>query len=186
MTNKIKITTRQLVITSMFTAVTIVLSQLSLPLPSGVPITLQTFAIALCGYVLGWQLGLLSILAYILLGTAGVPVFANFKGGIGVVVGMTGGFIWGFLFMVFLIGLYTKFKSKIIGIGLGIIGLLLCHLFGVIQFAFVTSTSFVHSFLLVSAPYLIKDIISIIVAYFAAIAIRKSLRSAHLVINVEN
>ena len=57
----------------MFTAVLAVLSILQIPMPSGVPITLQTFAVALCGYVLGRKNGTLCVLLYLLLGFAGVP-----------------------------------------------------------------------------------------------------------------
>lgn len=60
-------------------------------MPTGVPITLQTFAMALCGYVLGWQLGISATLLYIVLGTVGVPIFAGMSAGPGVLFGYTGG-----------------------------------------------------------------------------------------------
>ncbi len=94
-----KNTTRMLVLSGMFAAVLGVLSQIQIPMPSGVPVTLQTFAVALTGYVLGWKFGLVSSAAWILLGAAGVPVFSQFSGGVGVLVGATGGFIWGFPIM---------------------------------------------------------------------------------------
>lgn len=77
----------------MFTAVLAVLSILQIPMPTGVPITLQTFAMALCGYVLGWQSGVAATLLYIVLGTVGVPIFAGMSAGPGVLFGYTGGFI---------------------------------------------------------------------------------------------
>ena len=54
---KSKLTTKQIVLTGMMTAVLAVLSIVTIPLPTGVPVTLQTFAMAFCGYVLGWKLG---------------------------------------------------------------------------------------------------------------------------------
>ncbi|MCA5010971.1 biotin transporter BioY, partial [Clostridioides difficile] len=66
----------------MFAAVLAVISQLSIPMPTGVPITIQIFGVALIGTVLGWKLGFLATLIYILLGAVGLPVFSNFRGGI--------------------------------------------------------------------------------------------------------
>ncbi|MDD2495464.1 MAG: biotin transporter BioY [Tissierellia bacterium] len=165
----------------LFTAVTAILSQIAIPLPSGVPITLQTFTIALCGYVLGSKNGPLSILIYILLGALGVPVFANFKAGIGVLFGVTGGFIWGFIILAYLCGLNIYFKNEKIGIILGLVGLTICHILGVAQFALVTSSEFLKSFLIVSMPYLIKDSLSIVAAYLVAVTVRKRLVKANLI-----
>ncbi len=70
-----RVSTRSIVITGMFAAVIAVLAQVALPMPSGVPVTLQTFAIALTGVVLGAKLGMAAAGVYILLGAVGVPVF---------------------------------------------------------------------------------------------------------------
>lgn len=96
----------------MFAAVLAVMSQIAIPMPSGVPMTLQTFAVALAGAVLGWKLGALSALVYLLLGAAGVPVFSGMSGGLGVLLGKTGGFIFGFIFMALLCGLGAAQKNK--------------------------------------------------------------------------
>lgn len=169
--------------TGLFTAIIAILSQIAIPLPSGVPITLQTFAIALCGYVLGSKNGSLSVLIYILLGALGVPLFANFNSGIGVLFGVTGGFIWGFLILAYLCGLHLifNFNNGKIGIILGLIGLILCHILGVIQFTVVTSGEIFKSFLIVSMPYLLKDSLSIVAAYLVAETVRKRLIKARLI-----
>ena len=60
-----------IVLTGMFAAVLAALSQVQIPMPSGVPVTLQTFAVALTGYVLGWKYGLASTAIYTLLGAIG-------------------------------------------------------------------------------------------------------------------
>lgn len=171
-----KISTKTIVTIGMFTAVLSVLSILTIPMPSGVPVTLQTFAMALCGYVLGWKRGTSSTLLYIVLGTIGVPVFAGMTGGPSWLAGYSGGFIWGFIFLTLLCGLGMKQKNVVIGIVLGIAGLAICHLLGVIQFAIVASTPLVASFVAVSVPYIAKDVISVIGAYLVAIPIRKALR----------
>ncbi len=172
--------TKEIVCAGMFTAVLAILSQLSIPMPTGVPITLQTFAVALTGVVLSWQLGLASTIIYILLGAVGVPVFCEFSGGLHVLVGYTGGFIWGFLILVYLSGIGILMRSKITGILFGIAGLVSCHLIGVLQFMVVAGMSFTKSFLLASAPYLIKDVISVILAFVVGAQIRTRLMKAGL------
>ena len=92
---KKKMSAKDMAFTGMFAAVIAVLSQIAIPLPSGVPVTLQTFAVALAGYTLGMKLGGLSAIVYVLIGAVGVPVFSGFKGGLGSLTGPTGGFIWG-------------------------------------------------------------------------------------------
>ena len=77
-----KFTTREMVLVGMFAAVLAVISQISLPMPTGVPITIQVFGVALVGAVLGSRLGTTATLVYVLLGAIGLPIFANFSGGI--------------------------------------------------------------------------------------------------------
>lgn len=175
-----KITTKEIVSVGMFTAVLAVLSQLSIPMPSGVPVTLQTFAVALTGVVLAWKFGTASMLVYILLGAVGVPVFAGFSGGVQILVNYTGGFIWGFIVMTLLCGIGVQMKNKIAGILLGIVGLAICHLFGTLQFMFVMKMGFMESFLLASAPYLIKDVISVVLGFVIGGQLRTRLLKAGL------
>ena len=172
--------TRTLVLTGMMTAITAVLSQIQFPLPSGIPVTLQTFAVALAAYVLGWKMGAASVAVYILLGTAGIPVFSGFGSGIAVLAGMTGGYIWGFLLMALFCGLAYTQNNPVLTAVLSLLGLAGCHIPGMVQFAFLTGRSMTEAFLLASAPYLIKDVVSVTGAYFAAKAIRAGLRSAGL------
>ncbi len=160
----------------MMTAVIAVLSQIAIPLPSGVPITLQTFAVALSGYILGGSLAALSVLVYILLGAAGLPVFANFRAGIGVVFGVTGGFLWGFIIFAALCGAAYACKNKYLAALLSLSGLLLCHFIGVVQFSLVTHTGLWQAALIASMPYLLKDALSALAAYFIASAVKRALK----------
>lgn len=82
--------------TAVFAVLIAVCSWISIP--TVVPFTLQTFAIFLAVSVLGGRRGTLSIVVYVLLGAVGIPVFAGFKGGIGVLLNTTGGYILGFIF----------------------------------------------------------------------------------------
>ena len=172
--------TLNLVTAALFTALTAVCSQIAVSMPTQVALTLQTFAVALCGYVLGIKWGLASIITYILLGTVGVPLFSGFKGGPQVLFGPSGGFIFGFILFVLLCGVSLLIKNKALKLVLGLGGLSVCHILGIIQFAVVYKTDIISSFLMVSAPYLIKDVISVAAAFFLSIYIRKLLSKIHI------
>lgn len=145
------LTIQNIVLIAMFTAILSILAQISFMLPGGIPLTLQTFSIVLSAVVLGSRLGSLSVIVYILTGTVGFPVFANFKGGAGVLFGPTGGYLIGFIFLAFLVGL-GKGKSFTIRFGLSLAGLVICHICGIIVYGIIT-----HSFLPTVPVLFIKD-----------------------------
>ncbi len=175
-----KISTKTIVMVGMFTAVLSVLSILTIPMPTGVPVTLQTFAVALCGCVLGWKRGLSSVVIYLMLGTVGVPVFAGMTGGPSWLASFSGGFLWGFLFLSALCGVGMMQKNIILRLLFGLAGLAICHLLGVIQFSMVASSSIPVSFMAVSVPYLVKDVISVVGAFLVALPVRKALFAARI------
>ena len=91
--------TAELVYIAVCAALTAVCSWISIPAPAPLaPFTLQTFAVFLVLLLLGGRRGFFTVLTYVLLGAAGLPVFAQFMGGVGVLLGTTGGYIIGFLF----------------------------------------------------------------------------------------
>lgn len=170
--------TKNIIMVGMFAAVIAVLSQIAIPMPSGVPVTLQTFGVALTGCVLGWKLGGLSALIYLLVGAVGVPVYSGFAGGIGKLLGPTGGFIFGFVLMAALCGLGAGLGNKWAGFALEALGLAACHLFGTAWYAISAGTSFGSAFLLVSLPYLLKDAASVALAYILAkTVVRRAVRA---------
>ena len=167
-----KINILQITLCAVLTALLAVLSQVTVPLPGGVPLTLQTFAVALCGALLGVRLSACSVGVYLLLGVIGVPVFHGFTGGFGIITGPTGGFLIGFLPMAVLCSLAVK-RTNVTKVSLFALGLISCHLLGVIQYSLVTGTDFFRAFLLVSLPFLLKDSLSVFAAYMTALAVRK-------------
>jgi len=104
--------------------------------PTAVPFTLQTFAVFFVLLSLGGERGTLATLVYVLLGAVGVPVFAGFSGGIGVLLGSTGGYIIGFLFTGIIYIIFTKFVSKkiVVKIIALVLGLAVCYAFGTAWF----------------------------------------------------
>lgn len=163
---------KRLILSALFTSIICVFSQIAIPTPT-LPITLQTFAVCLCGYLLGSTLALFSILCYILLGAVGLPVFYGFNGGAQHLFSLSGGFIFGFLAIAFFCGISIKVKSFPVKILLGIIGVLICHLIGVLQFYVISSNSFFTSFIIASAPYLLKDIPLCIAALYISVFVNK-------------
>ncbi len=159
--------------TAVLAALLAVLSQISIPLPSGVPITLQTFAVAFGGFLFGW-LGVVAVLVYLCVGALGAPVFASFKGGVAAFAGLTGGFLLGFLPFSFCCAV-GKNKSAAFNILLGIAGVLLCHVAGVVQYVLLSGVNLWQGFLTVSFLYIPKDVLSVIAAYFCAKAVEKAL-----------
>lgn len=164
--------TRKITYSALFVAIISVISQIAIPMPSLVPITLQTLAIALCGYLMGWKIGLCVTTVYILLGAVGAPVFSSFQGGFSVIIGHGGGFIVGFIPLVILCGAAKKPLPAII---LGAFGTLICHMLGVLWYMGLTSNPFIASLVLVSLPYIFKDIAFCVLAYFIAEKLRARL-----------
>lgn len=186
---KSKISVETIGIIGIFTAFVSIISAIPIGFELfGVPATLQTFAMAFIGFVLCQKLGTASCCIYILLGFMGIPVYNKFMAGPSVLFGPTGGFLIGFLPLAFFSGLGIRLTQKfhsvlpktIAAIIASLIGLILCHLIGILQFSIISDTSFLKSMLLVSLPYLPKDIVSIVLAYFIALAVRKALAKARL------
>lgn len=167
--------TKNIAMAAMSTAVIAILSQTAIPLPGGVPITLATFAVALAGYFSGPLCAFLSAVVYLALGAVGLPIFTGFSGGIGHILGPSGGFILGYLPLALICGTAGKSKSTPIALLLGIIAMLSCHAIGILHFAAVTGRTVYEAFVTASMPFLIKDVISVAAAYFLAKILRRRL-----------
>ena len=101
------------IMAALFAGITAVCAQIAFPVPfSPVPFTGQTLAVALAATVLGAKYGVLSMILYILLGAVGVRVFAEFSGGLHVLAGPTGGFIFGFIIAAYVIGKMIEWREK--------------------------------------------------------------------------
>ena len=105
-------------------------------IPTAVPFTLQTFAVFFVLLLLGGERGTLATLVYVLLGAVGVPVFAGFGGGVGILFGSTGGYIWGFLLIGLIYILFTRLFGKkiVVKVAALILGLIVCYAFGTAWF----------------------------------------------------
>ena len=126
--------TVDLVLIAVFTVFIAVCSWIVVP--GVVPFTMQTFGVFLTVNVLGGKKGTISVLLYLLLGAIGVPVFSGFTGGIGALLGTTGGYLLGF-FCISLAGWIAEslFGTKTVVTVIAMtIGLIACYLFGTLWF----------------------------------------------------
>lgn len=137
-------------------------------------VTMQTFGVFLALGLLGGKLGTAACGVYLLLGAVGLPVFSGFQGGFGVLLGPTGGFLWGFFAAAILYWLLENRLPKWLSMGLG---MLLCYACGSVWYYFLYAGMGIHLILLKCVvPYLIPDGIKITLALLLAGKIR---RNAH-------
>ena len=88
-------------------------AQISIYLPfSPVPITGQTLIILLAGLVLGKNRGTAAVAIYLLQGASGLPFFAGGKSGLATLFGPTGGYLFGFLAAVYIVGMLSELRFK--------------------------------------------------------------------------
>lgn len=123
--------------------------------------TMQTFGVFLTLGLLGGKWGSVSILIYLLLGTVGMPVFSGFRGGPGVLLGVTGGYLWGFLIS----GLVYWMLERVGKLPAMIGGMLACYGCGSLWFYFYAGGGMELILLRCVVPYLIPDALKISLAY---------------------
>ncbi|MGJ0388421.1 biotin transporter BioY [Microbacterium sp. CGR1] len=125
---------RELARVAIFAALIVVLGMVTIPIPGGVPITAQTLGVMLAGAVLGPRLAPLSILLVLALAALGLPVLAGGRGGLGVFVGPTAGYLLGWVAGVIVIGLIVhrgRFTWWRIALGTVVGGILVVYLCGI-------------------------------------------------------
>ena len=163
---------RDICFISIFAAITAVCAQIGIPMPIGVPFTLQTFAVPLAGVVLGAKKGALSSVVYVALGMIGIPVFSGFSGGIAVIFGKTGGYIVSFPILALLAGIGSDLYEKVEGawkknlvLYAGIVlGIAANFASGMYVGKIILSCSLAQAFALFALPYLPTSAIKIVLA----------------------
>lgn len=151
-------------------------------IPTAIPFTLQTFAVFLAIAVLGGKRGTLAVTAYVLLGAVGVPVFAGFTGGIGVLMNNTGGYIIGFIFMALSMWLMERLfgKTGLVRVLSMVIGLMILYVFGTAWFmlVYMRTTGAVGLMTVLGwcvFPFVIPDLIKLALALMMAKSLRRPL-----------
>ena len=155
---------------ALFSALLSVCAWVSIPLGDSF-VTLQTLGIFLCLGLLGGKWGTASILIYLLLGAVGLPVFSGFRGGMGVLLDTTGGYLTGFLLAGLLYWALTHHfpNNKKAETAALVLGLLLCYAFGTLWYWKLYlqgggSGAFTVVLIKCVVPYLLPDAIKLTVA----------------------
>lgn len=168
------------VMAAIYLVILVICSLVSIPL-GPVPFTLQTFAITLIAYCATPRQATIAICTYMILGAIGVPIFASMRGGIGVLIGPSGGFLWGYALSVPLITyLVSKARQKLDGALLvlvqfiaGIAMSAIAYTLGTLQYMAVGGVEFIVAIIVTVLPFVLIDIVKISVALGISFAIKK-------------
>lgn len=154
--------TRSTVFIAMFTALISVGAYIAIP-AGPVPIVLQNFFVLLTGTLLGGYRGLSVVSTYLILGAAGLPVFHNGTGGIGIILGPTGGYLLGYIPAVFLTGIISgKEGGKPLFIALGALsGAVVVYAIGVPWLKFVLRMPWRKAVSAGLLPFIAGDVIKV-------------------------
>lgn len=163
--------TKNMTLAALFAALIAICAWISVPV-SDIGFTMQTFGVFLTLGLLGGRWGSVSILIYLLLGAAGMPVFSGFRGGIGMLLGITGGYLWGFLFS----GLAYWALERVGKLPAMAAGMAVCYLCGSIWFHFYAGGGMGMILLRCVVPYLIPDGVKIFLAFSLSRRLHRYLR----------
>lgn len=172
---------RALILSALFTAFIAIFSQVTIPLPL-IPITGQTFAVALAATILGKKYGTISVLLYIAIGAAGMPVYAQMLGGPGVLFGPTGGYLFSFIPVAYMIGWYLERKpfSFMHTVIANMIGVVINLAIGTAWLKYYGSYSWAAAIAAGAVPFIIVGILKGALASYLGYEIKKRLIRARL------
>lgn len=162
-------------------AVICILGPLSIPI-GVVPISFTNLAIYFVLYALGMKKGTISYIIYILIGFVGLPVFSGFTSGPSKLLGPTGGYIIGFIFMALIAGFFIdRFSDKWYLCFAGmVLGTAVCYAFGTIWLSYQANLSASKALAAGVIPFIPGDLVKILIATFIGSQIRKRLIKANL------
>ncbi|MBD1381421.1 biotin transporter BioY [Bacillus sp. IB182487] len=175
-----------MILCAMFAAVTAILAQLEIPLPI-VPISGQTLAVGITATILGSRYGALAMVCYMALGAIGLPVFAEAKGGLAILIGPTGGYIIGFILAAYFTGLILEKTMHTFAMALvaNVVGMIVTLICGTIQLKIVLSLSWPEAMAAGVYPFIVVGLIKAFLASWIGIEVRKRLIHARLLNQVE-
>lgn len=177
--------TKQIALIGLMTAVICVLGPVSFPLPiSPVPISLGVLGVLLSTYLLGMKWGTVSCTIYLLIGLVGLPVFTGYSGGVGKVLGPTGGYMIGYIFLSLIAGFFiykwpAKWWMHLAGM---VLGAAVMYLFGTLWLGYLMKCSFLEALWLGTIPYIPAELVKIAITLGLGGLIRKRLMKAGLIV----
>ena len=178
-----KISIYKIALIGVMTAIICIIGPFSIPIGL-VPISLTNLIILITVIILGWKMGTISCLIYLLIGYVGMPVFSGFRGGPERLFGPTGGYLIGFVFLAIISGIFIdKFRGKIYMYVIGmLLGTVVLYAFGTVWFAYQQNLSFHAAAVICVIPFIPLDIVKIACAVIIGPIIRKQLVRAHILI----
>ncbi|MBO5372932.1 MAG: biotin transporter BioY [Lachnospiraceae bacterium] len=180
MYKKTKNSTHEMTYISLMTAILCILGPIAIPLGT-IPISLTTFILYIMLYISKRKSCLLSYSLYLFLGTAGLPVFSGFSGGVVKLAGPTGGYLVGFIFLIFISGFFIRPDKNTLFAVIGMtIGALIAYVFGTIWFCIQMQCTIYYALTVCVFPFLIGDTIKIFLAVKIGPLLRKTLYKANL------
>lgn len=176
-----KLSVYQMTAAALMTALMCILGPMSIPI-GAIPVSFTNFVIFIALYLLGTKLCIISYCVYLLLGTAGLPVFSGYSGGFAKLAGPTGGYLIGFIFMAVISGIFIqKYHGRTLPSIFGMIcGMLVAYLFGTIWFVIESGTALWYALTVCVFPFLIGDAVKILLASKIGCTICNALENAHL------
>ncbi|HAG57280.1 MAG TPA: biotin transporter BioY [Ruminococcaceae bacterium] len=171
-----KFTVKDMVLCALLAAMTGILSQIGIPIGE-IPINLALFSVYLAGGLLGSYKGAVSMVVYVMMGAVGMPVFSNYRGGLSVLAGPTGGYILGYIFAALAVGMVsTYWGDSVWKLAVGMTGgLALCYLFGTVWFVLLTGKGLVAALSACVVPFLPGDAVKIISAAILVPELKKAI-----------
>ena len=152
---------------ALMVAMNCVSAYIIIPLPFSLsPLALQTLIVNLTGYVLNAKQAFMTMLVYLLVGLAGVPVFTGGSAGPGKLFGPTGGYIIGFLFTAVFLAYFRgeKYSFKRYALLGCVIGIPLIYVFGVVQLKLITGRGWDKAIMTGALPFIPLDIVKCLAA----------------------
>ena len=156
---------------ALMVAMNCVSAYIIIPLPFSLsPLALQTLIVNLTGYVLNAKQAFMTMLVYLLVGLAGVPVFTGGSAGPGKLFGPTGGYIIGFLFTAVFLAYFRgeKYSFKRYALLGCVIGIPLIYVFGVVQLKLITGMGWDKAIMTGALPFIPLDIVKCLAAAVVA------------------
>lgn len=177
-----KLTIEQMCMTALMAAAMCILGPMSIPIGE-IPVSLTNLVVYLAVYLLGTKLGTLSCIIYLLLGLVGLPVFSGYAGGVGKLVGPTGGYLVGFIFMAWISGVFIeRFSKNIVLCMVGmVLGAAMLYLFGTVWYVLLTKCPLYAAIAACVQQFIIPDLLKIVLAAFLGRQVRQRLVRAGLI-----
>ena len=193
MTAKSRINTRQLTLCAVMAAVMCVIAPISIPI-GPISITGGTLTVYLTAHLLGPWRGLAATVTYLLVGFVGLPVFSNFMGGAGRLLGPTGGYLVGYLPMMLRAGLAAEYarrfggrgkKGQVLMLALQFLGMVLAtavlYAFGTAWYCIQAGVDIQKALAACVFPFIPFDLMKVILALLVGVPVRRRLEQAGLI-----